>query len=105
MNPSILNQALCENPAIHPANASPLFATLAISVLTDSSLARTRILVALAIARLSLMMLAWMVMMGMWLSLDHNEEVLAVVADSVDERLISVWPLVRELFLLIVFGV
>jgi len=49
------------------------------------------------------MVLARMMLMTMWLSLDLNEEVLSCLGDGVNEGIVSVWPFALLVVFLIVF--
>ena len=77
--------------------------TVAKIMLVRLMLATSLLLAALAIALLPTMLLRRMVVLvGMWLSLDCNSEVLSSIRNSVNKDLISIWPFSLEVLLLIV---
>jgi hypothetical protein len=59
-------------------------------------------LCARAIALLASVMRASMLLVGVWLSLDRDVEVLARLAHSADKDIIAIWPLAFKLLLLVV---
>jgi HAMP domain-containing protein len=73
-------------------------------MLASLSLAALILVGARTITLLASMMRASVLLVGVWLSLDRDVEVLARLADSVDQNLIAVWPLAVKLLLLVVLG-
>jgi hypothetical protein len=57
-----------------------------------------------ALTGLTAVMLALVVLMAMRLSLHGHEEVLAILCNSMNQALISIWPFTLELLLLVILG-
>lgn len=81
-----------------------LLITLTILMLALLMLTRTLRILTSTLALLPIVMLASVASMMMRLRLDRDQKVLPRLANSMNQALISVWPLAFELFLLVVLG-